>query len=141
MYFLIYSSLASPDTTETDLKAIIEASERNNEADGITGMLIYHDGTFFQMLEGSREHVLASFEKIESDPRHSAILKLFEGESDKRHFPDWKMALEVVHPKDFQHMKAYNTMQEGNKFISDLKDDHLGLNMLRFFYDKYNSSQ
>lgn len=137
MYFLIYSSMASPEIEESDLKDIIVSAEKNNNQDEITGMLIFHDGTFFQMLEGSKEKVHAAFEKIQDDPRHSAIIKLFEGETSKRHFPDWKMALKVVHPEEFEQIKAYETIEEGNRFLSEIDDDHIGLNMLRFFYDKH----
>lgn len=140
MYYLIYSSMASPSIEESDLKNIIVAAEKNNSKDEITGMLIYHDGTFFQMLEGSKENVQAAFEKIRDDPRHSAIIKLFEGETSKRHFPDWKMALEVVDKKEFEKIKAYKTIQEGSKFLKEVNDDHLGLQMLRFFYEQHQSA-
>ena len=139
MYFLIYSSLASPDTTETDMKAILEASERNNKADGITGMLIFHNGSFIQMLEGENDKVLASYHKIQDDPRHTAVIKLFEGETDKRHFPNWKMALEVVHPEEFKKIQAYESTEKGKQFLSEVNDDHIGLQMLRFFYEQKHS--
>lgn len=140
MYYLIYSSMASPGIRESDLKDIIVSAERNNHDDEITGMLIYHDGTFFQMLEGSKEKVIASFEKIKQDPRHSAVIKLFEGETSKRHFPDWKMALKVVNAEEFEKIKAYETIEEGNKFLNEVNDDHIGLQMLRFFYQQKHQS-
>jgi len=136
MHYLIYSSMASPEIQESDLKDIIEVAEKNNRDDEITGMLIFHDGTFIQMLEGAKEKVIASFEKIRDDHRHSAVIKLFEGETDKRHFPDWKMALEVVHPEDFEKIRAYKSIEEGNRLLEELNDGHLGLQMLRFFYDQ-----
>ena len=140
MYYLIYSSIASPEIQESDLRDIIVASEKNNTEDGITGMLIYYDGTFFQMLEGEKDKVIDSYEKIQDDTRHSAVIKLFEGETSKRHFPDWKMALKVVAPKDFEKIKAYETIEEGNKFLTEVKDDHLGLQMLRFFYEQKHAA-
>lgn len=140
MYFLIYSSMASPEIEESDLKDIIVSAEKNNHGNEITGMLIFHDGRFFQMLEGSKEKVQAVFEKIQADPRHSAIIKLFEGETSKRHFPDWKMALKVVNADEFEKIKAYETIEEGNKFLTEVIDDHLGLQMLRFFYEQHQSA-
>ncbi|MEM7363377.1 MAG: BLUF domain-containing protein, partial [Pseudomonadota bacterium] len=36
---------------------------------GVTGMLLYHEGSFLQALEGDRAVVEALYERIEEDPR------------------------------------------------------------------------
>ena len=70
MYYLIYSSKASDGMNETDLKQILAKAEEKNKKQNITGLLVYFNGTFIQMLEGKKEDVLETFERIEDDDRH-----------------------------------------------------------------------
>ena len=136
MYFIIYSSKANHDISEEELHDILEKSKKNNESNGITGMLILYKDTFIQMLEGEEDIVEETFERISNDQRHDTVLTLFSGESDKRHFPDWKMALEVVDEDYFRKIDSYESLDEGDKFLHQIKDDHIGLKMLSFFYDQ-----
>ena len=135
MYYLIYSSKESESTTELELKQIMEQSEKNNKRQNITGLLIYFHGTFIQMLEGTEKDVLETFGRIENDPRHELIIKLFSGETDKRHFPNWKMALQVVDEETFKKVESYESLSEGDLFLQHMTDDNMGLKMLRYFYE------
>ena len=136
MYFVIYSSKAAHNISQEELHKILESSEKNNKVSDITGMLILYNDTFIQMLEGEEEDVLNTYERIAKDDRHDSVLKLFEGYTDKRHFPDWKMALEVVDEDYFREIDAYESLSEGDKFLQNVDDDHIGLKMLRFFYEQ-----
>lgn len=135
MYYLIYSSMAAPDVTSTDMQAIISSSERNNRENQITGILIYHDGGFIQMLEGEENAVLETYHRITQDDRHSAVVKLFSGESAKRHFPHWKMALEIVDDHTFRSIEAYQPLGQTDMLLNEIDDDSIGLKMLRFFWE------
>lgn len=118
----------------------MESSKRNNEANGITGMLILYKDTFIQMLEGKQEAVYSKFDRIMNDERHDNVLVLFEGPVERRHFPSWKMALEVVDQEAFKKIDAYESLEEGDRFLNEVNDDHIGLKMLRFFYDRKKAS-
>lgn len=54
----------------------------NNERAGITGMLLYKDGNFMQLLEGEKEAVLRLHKNIIVDPRHKGFLTLLQGETE-----------------------------------------------------------
>lgn len=136
MYFIVYSSKANHDLSEEELHKILKHSKEYNRRNNITGLLILYNDTFFQMLEGEEEVVKATYERIRNDERHDTVLLLFSGESDKRHFPDWKMALEVVDEDYFRQIDAYENLSEGDKFLNEVNDEHIGLKMLRFFYDQ-----
>jgi bacterioferritin (cytochrome b1) len=61
---------------------------------GITGLLVFGSGIFFQWLEGPRESVLELMGQIEKDPRHQAIVMLNTGEEIReRLFENWDMEL------------------------------------------------
>lgn len=135
MYYLIYSSMAAPDIASHDFQEIISASERNNRSNDITGILIYHHGAFIQMLEGDEASVLQTFERIKKDERHSAVVKLFSGPCKKRHFAQWKMALEIVDDDTFRSIEAYQPLEETDTLLKELNNDSMGLKMLRFFWE------
>lgn len=135
MYYLIYSSIACPDVDERELKRIITTAQRNNSTLGLTGMLIYHDGMFIQMLEGDEKTVEETFTKISNDPRHYAVSRVFSGNEEKRCFPDFSMALEAVDQNTFQKIEGYRGLVEGQQILKDHKGDHIGIKMLRYFHE------
>ena len=64
------SSLA-PDEIDGLLGAIQSQSAPNNMREGITGVLLWAVGYFFQALEGPIDSLERRFEVIQKDPRHS----------------------------------------------------------------------
>ena len=135
MYYLVYSSTAQEGLNEVELHEILSASARNNEPLDITGMLLFHKNTFIQMLEGPKENVLDLFNKIKKDGRHHGVLTLYEGETDHRFFPHWRMAFEAVMEKTFREMTEYENLNEASDFLEASQDEHQGLKVLRYFYN------
>ncbi len=88
---LIYSSYAKPNLEYHDLRAIMEASERNNKQDGITGMLCYGDSMFLQILEGDRRAVSHTYHRIAADNRHYAPELIECSPIEGRLFTAWAM--------------------------------------------------
>ena len=76
IYQLIYVSAATRPHSREDLISLLEVSRRNNERDFLTGMLLYKDESFMQLLEGPREAVFATLGRIERDPSHTGIIRL-----------------------------------------------------------------
>lgn len=91
MFYLVYVSSAVGQFSKDQLLELLELSRVNNTSLGITGMLLYKDGNFMQILEGERDTVLALNGKISRDPRHTGILALLKGEAAERQFPAWTM--------------------------------------------------
>ncbi len=92
IYTLVYISFAAGGLREKELSEILEASRRNNQKRGITGLLLYAEGNIIQVLEGNQEEVEALYEKIGLDERHERITRLFAGHSETRLFSEWSMA-------------------------------------------------
>ena len=88
---LIYTSLATVAFAPDDLRELLERSRANNERLGVTGMLVYADGNFLQVLEGQDDVLSGLLEKIEADPRHRDILTIWRGNVDEPSFGDWRM--------------------------------------------------
>ncbi len=91
LYSLTYVSSARAMFSSQELTAILSASQRNNTADNVTGMLVYRKGNFMQVLEGPEEAVRRVHHRIASDSRHSGLITLLEGRIPRRQFGEWSM--------------------------------------------------
>ena len=91
MHQLVYVSSACAGLSEDDIEDILCRAREANKVLGITGMLVYLDGYFLQVLEGQPECVRDLYAKIKSDPRHSGAKVLIESDIAKPAFPDWSM--------------------------------------------------
>jgi hypothetical protein len=72
----IYASLATAVFEEAELPQLLKAARDANALHGLTGMLLYIKGTFFQVLEGEAAAVDAVYNKILHDPRHSQVTEI-----------------------------------------------------------------
>lgn len=88
---IAYVSLATSPLTPEVLSDILEVSARNNERDGITGVLMHYDDLFFQVLEGESPAVEQCFSRVSKDPRHSSISVTLDETVEVRSFPGWLM--------------------------------------------------
>jgi len=92
LYNIVYCSRASIGVDDADVDRIIEAARRWNPVFGITGLLVFGSGIFFQWLEGPRDNVLHLMSMLKADPRHDDVVPLSESEEVReRMFPDWDM--------------------------------------------------
>lgn len=89
-----YISKISRHLLAEEIQQINEVSIRNNQRDNITGVLLYLNTLFFQIIEGEAEQIDKLYERIRVDGRHTDILCLkTEYNITERKFPDWDMKL------------------------------------------------
>ncbi len=94
LYNVVYCSRATAGVDDAEVARIIATARRCNPEHGITGMLVFGSGIFFQWLEGPRHSVTALMALLRSDRRHENIIELSEVEEVReRLFPDWDMEL------------------------------------------------
>lgn len=108
MYFLIYLSIATQEFTTDELVDLLNVARTHNGEIGITGMLLYKDGRFMQILEGKKETVQSLFKKISNDPRHHKVVTLLEGPCEAREFPDWSMGFRSLDSADLSATPGYS---------------------------------
>lgn len=91
MHQVLYSSAAVAPFSDAELTQLLTVARVNNGRLGVTGMLLYHEGSFLQVLEGD-EHVLETlYAKIARDKRHHRVVSLLRRPVDTRHFGQWQM--------------------------------------------------
>ena len=74
MFQIVYASSALQPFTKPELQALLEQARPKNDKLGVTGMLLYKDGNFMQVLEGEQDVVGKLVETIERAPRHKGVL-------------------------------------------------------------------
>lgn len=108
MFSLVYVSSAKELFSDDDLKALLQQSRDNNTRVSVTGMLLYKDGNFMQLLEGLEETVMSLYAKIERDPRHRGVLILLRREIRERAFPDWSMGFKNLDDASLEQIPGYS---------------------------------
>ena len=108
MYRLVYVSAAVGSPTRADLLALLAKAREKNHRLGITGLLLYKDGDFIQLLEGERAAVREVFGAIKADPRHSGVIVLLEGEAEGRLFADWSMGFRDLADPEVRAMPGFS---------------------------------
>lgn len=96
MLQMLYVSGSSEQMSNDDIQKILAVSRRNNLRDGITGMLLWADGVFIQILEGEADTVRSVFRRIESDNRHRNVMVVLEQAADDRLFTQWSMGFKQL---------------------------------------------
>jgi len=89
-YAISYVSTAERSLSETEIRQILNDSEINNNKQNITGLLLYSEGNFFQIIEGDQKQIVQLYETIEDDSRHFNVIKLFGKEINKESFDGYK---------------------------------------------------
>ena len=89
---IVYVSAATHPMSEDELAALLNQARENNASHGVTGVLLYHDGNFMQLLQGPVGGVRAIYLAIESDPRHHMVIPIVDETGLPREFAGWAMA-------------------------------------------------
>ncbi|GAA4108762.1 hypothetical protein GCM10022393_05070 [Aquimarina addita] len=95
-----YVSTVAPLLKNSEMKELFEFVKRTNSSLGITGILMYSDGNFFQVLEGEKEQLQNLFKKIQSDSRHYNVIKFFDRKITSCLFTQYQSSFSVISKKN-----------------------------------------
>jgi hypothetical protein len=89
---LVYVSNAEFGILPQDIEGILSLSRKNNADLKVTGILVYADGVFIQVLEGDHKTIGDLYDKISDDRRHNKVALISDQFCNERTFPGWSMA-------------------------------------------------
>ncbi|PKA82341.1 FAD-dependent sensor of blue light [Ulvibacter sp. MAR_2010_11] len=105
---ICYVSQLSTGFTEEDINAVFETTQLNNCRKGITGILLYGFGNFFQVLEGDKKEINELYNTIIEDRRHHNIETLINHDINFPIFAGYSSSFNVVKTKsDLTAIKKY----------------------------------
>ncbi|WP_196083478.1 diguanylate phosphodiesterase [Enterobacter hormaechei] len=90
---LIYRSQLSLTCTSAALSALVEQARIRNTEQGISGILLSRGRDVLQILEGTEQSVVALFNTIRADDRHTGVVELMRDYAPRRRFEDVGMLL------------------------------------------------
>lgn len=99
---LIYVSAAKHLMDEVELAELLERCRRANAIHNITGMLLYRDGDFMQVIEGPAHAINQLEQNLESDTSHHRMTVLVKEPINTREFPKWTMGYTTVTPSQIE---------------------------------------
>ncbi|MGB8166287.1 MAG: BLUF domain-containing protein [Chthoniobacteraceae bacterium] len=91
IFQLSYASAAPRPFLRAELRELLGKARENNARIGITGLLLYHEQSFLQVIEGPEETVRSLYARISRDPRHDRVLLLMQRHHSGRSFAQWRM--------------------------------------------------
>jgi Sensors of blue-light using FAD len=115
LYSLVYTSNAVRDYDRNDLLSLLLQARNRNERLEITGMLLYAESRFVQVLEGEETTVLSLYKDICDDPRHINVTTIAENSIDKRMFPDWTMGYKNIDLEHYRNIPGLSLFLDNEK--------------------------
>ena len=117
---IIYSSSAAGKFTAAEVRTLLDHSQRRNRELGITGILLYTQGSFLQVIEGEEETIDAMFARIRSDTRHHGVTLIIREAVSRRSFPDWSMGYAELSASESEKIPGMNDFFSTGKTFADL---------------------
>jgi len=93
---LVYVSNRKSNCTEEEIGKILASCKKNNPPLQITGVLLYSDTKFIQMVEGDAKVITGLYDKIKLDNRHSNTMMISYGPIKEKSFPSWHMGARKI---------------------------------------------
>jgi hypothetical protein len=104
---VVYVSAASHLMRESELLEIVETARVANSKLKVTGILLYGEGPFIQVLEGEAQVVERLLRKVKRDVRHRRFLILLDRVIHERDFEGWPMAFQRVSQRELDAIAGY----------------------------------
>lgn len=99
MISITYVSTAIHQFRESTLLDLVSRCQANNKRLGVTGILVYSDGNFMQVIEGPDLVTHALYERIKLDVRHHDVTTVHSQALERREFQGWSMAFNILPPR------------------------------------------
>lgn len=143
LYQLDYSSKATNEMMLSHLIGILRQARTKNKLSDVTGLLVFIDGMFLQVLEGEEGTVKDLMKKITEDTRHQDIKVIRGSNVEKLTFSNWEIAYTSPSAKKLAIWSGLDDTRTVEEILSSLKNDPEMVPelMVRLLEDIPNSEQ
>ena len=117
----IYSSTATPQFRDDGLDVLLAQARTANADADITGMLLYVDRGFFQVLEGHPLRIEPLFQKIGADSRHDRVTQIIYEPIRRRTFGQWTMGYPKLENRELHAIIGSNDFFSGRSCLDGLE--------------------
>ena len=117
-----------------ELTALLTDARDFNAFVQVTGVLLHHDGGFFQYIEGPRAGMAQVYKRIGKSSTHRAIIELLDQLIDRRLFSNWSMGSLQVPEATALSLRRAEWRGFGEKGESKDRGEPSGLVLLRGYW-------
>ncbi|NML63788.1 BLUF domain-containing protein [Hymenobacter sp. RP-2-7] len=100
-------SEATANLSEAALLTLLQQAWAEHQRAQLTGLLLYRDGRFLQILEGPETPLREFFSRVAADPRHGKLELLADGPKPVSDFQDWHMSFACTVPGQCTQLPGY----------------------------------
>lgn len=98
LHAISYTSSTVHTPPREQIERLLDKARERNRQQGVTGVLLYCEGTFHQYLEGPATGLARVYAAILRDPLHHSICELSREPVAQREFDDWSMGYRGIGP-------------------------------------------
>lgn len=115
LFTLAYTSESQipPEKFNQEIAKIIKVAQKENMDRDITGVLLYMNNRFLQILEGPQDHIYTLMQNIEADTRHKNVETLIEKHIRQRGFGQWNMEFYELDNDDKFSLENLSQIRKG----------------------------
>lgn len=134
---LVYVSNRKSNCTAEEIEKILASCKKNNPPLNITGVLLYSDTKFIQLVEGDAKVLTVLYDKIKLDSRHNSPMMLSYGPIKEKSFPSWHMGSKKMSANDVDFKTDISAEDKAvfNNLLNGVEaDGQRVLNILKKFF-------
>lgn len=136
LYRLLYKSRAVTLMGDSELSALAKQARFNNLIHQVSGLLVYSNQRFYQVLEGSNDHIDFIYKKIEKDPRHTHVSLLVKEPIQERTFWRWNLGMVTINENNDIYLQLVDYINE-NLLLKNANIDDAGFIFEAFSREKF----
>ena len=118
---IVYVSFSRNKLSEVELDELLSEIRPKNLTNDVTGLLLYNDEIFIQIIEGTRKVIDNLYENLQNDSRHINIVKILEENICQRSFPNWSMGYQKLSKEESQELPGYTELMDSDDIRGFLK--------------------
>ena len=136
---IVYLSSSVGLFQQEDLLAVLHQRREHNSESGITGVLLYVNGSIIQVLEGKKEVIESLYQRVEQDRRHTGVTKIVNCAITQRLFANWTMGYQTITTRQLDIIEAVLDL-ENHEELFVTSEGNVILKMINLFYhgNQYN---
>lgn len=101
MIQLAYTSIANREMKQSALLSLLQQARMFNSKHNVSGILLYKDKSFFQVLEGETESIDKLMLSISGDTRHRSVNIIYRRALETRNFVAWSMGFVNIEEEQY----------------------------------------
>ncbi len=136
---LIYTSAATYSFSRKELTDLLVVARRRNIELNVSGMLLYSEGSFFQVLEGEPDTVDNLFSRITGDERHQKVTVIIREPIARRAFGDWTMGYADISPREADTILGVNDFFSKGESFARLSPGRAKKLLAAFMHGRWRS--